>query len=293
MAPNAFVTHDLNRHFCDNYSLTRRPSICMGCWLLSFTRITYSCKLIGIRSIAAYLHPEVAWVSHILSEMTMQYPINEMFQTLQGEGYFTGVPAIFIRLQGCPVGCAWCDTKHTWDKLADREVSLFSILAKTKESDKWGNASAEDLLAIFQRQDYTARHVVITGGEPCIHDLTPLTSLFEHHGYSCQIETSGTHEVRCTAGTWVTVSPKVNMRGGYNVLSQALERADEIKHPVGRIRDIEALDELLATLVDDKKRIIALQPISQKEDATRLCIETCIARNWRLSMQTHKYLNIA
>lgn len=57
----------------------------------------------------------------------MQYPINEMFQTLQGEGYFTGVPAIFIRLQGCPVGCAWCDTKHTRDKLADREVSLFSI----------------------------------------------------------------------------------------------------------------------------------------------------------------------
>ena len=64
----------------------------------------------------------------------MQYPINEMFQTLQGEGYFTGVPAIFIRLQGCPVGCAWCDTKHTWDKLADREVSLFSILAKPKRA---------------------------------------------------------------------------------------------------------------------------------------------------------------
>jgi len=89
----------------------------------------------------------------------MQYPINEMFQTLQGEGYFTGVPAIFIRLQGCPVGCAWCDTKHTWDKLADREVSLFSILAKTKESDKWGAGSAEDLLAIIGRQGWTARHV--------------------------------------------------------------------------------------------------------------------------------------
>lgn len=61
----------------------------------------------------------------------------------------------------------------------------------------------------------------------------------------------------------------------------------------GRVRDIEALDELLATLTDDKPRVIALQPISQKDDATRLCIETCIARNWRLSMQTHKYLNIA
>ena len=223
----------------------------------------------------------------------MQYPINEMFQTLQGEGYFTGVPAIFIRLQGCPVGCAWCDTKHTWDKLADREVSLYSVLAKTKESDKWGPASSEDLLAIIERQGYTARHVVITGGEPCIHDLIPLTMLLEKSGFSCQIETSGTHEVRTSTNTWVTVSPKVNMRGGYDILQQALDRADEIKHPVGRMRDVEALDELLATLHDDKPRVIALQPISQKEDATRLCIETCIARNWRLSMQTHKYLNIA
>ena len=134
---------------------------------------------------------------------------------------------------------------------------------------------------------------MITGGEPCIHDLLPLTELLEAHGYSCQIETSGTHEVRCTTGTWVTVSPKVNMRGGYEVLDQALMRADEIKHPVGRMRDIEALDELLARLHDERQRVIALQPISQKEDATRLCIETCIARNWRLSMQTHKYLNIA
>ena len=223
----------------------------------------------------------------------MQYPINEMFQTLQGEGYFTGVPAIFIRLQGCPVGCAWCDTKHTWDKLSDREVSLFSVLAKTKENDKWGAAGAEELLTAIVRQGWTARHVVITGGEPCIHELTPLTELLEQNGYSCQIETSGTHEVRCSRDTWVTVSPKVNMRGRYDVLSQALYRADEIKHPVGRTRDIEALDELLETIADDKPRIIALQPISQKEDATRLCIETCIARNWRLSMQTHKYLNIA
>ena len=77
------------------------------------------------------------------------------------------------------------------------------------------------------------------------------------------------------------------------IRDRALQRADEIKHPVGRVRDIEALDELLETLSDDKPRIIALQPISQKEDATRLCIDTCIARNWRLSMQTHKYLNIA
>ncbi|MBA2816143.1 7-carboxy-7-deazaguanine synthase QueE [Candidatus Pantoea persica] len=223
----------------------------------------------------------------------MQYPINEMFQTLQGEGFYTGVPAIFIRLQGCPVGCSWCDTKHTWEKLADRETAIGDILVKTVESDAWGNAGAATLIDTIQRQGWTARHVVITGGEPSIYDLRPLTSALEAHGFHCQIETSGTHEVRCSEGTWVTVSPKVNMRGGYDVLAQALQRADEIKHPVGRERDVEALDELLATLTDSKARIIALQPISRKEAATRLCIETCIVRNWRLSMQTHKYLNIA
>lgn len=223
----------------------------------------------------------------------MQYPINEMFQTLQGEGFYTGVPAIFIRLQGCPVGCSWCDTKHTWDKLANRETSLGDILVKTVESDAWGNADAAALIDTIRQQGWTARHVVITGGEPSIYDLTPLTTALEAAGFSCQIETSGTHEVHCSASTWVTVSPKVNMRGGYDVLAQALKRADEIKHPVARQRDIDALDALLATLNDDVARIIALQPISQKDDATKLCIDTCIARNWRLSMQTHKYLNIA
>ncbi|MBW6099128.1 hypothetical protein KZ773_06535 [Escherichia coli] len=64
-----------------------------------------------------------------------------------------------------------------------------------------GSASSEDLLAVIGRRGYTARHVVITGGEPCIHDLLPLTDLLEKNGFSCQIETSGTHEVRCTPNT--------------------------------------------------------------------------------------------
>ncbi|QIZ50123.1 7-carboxy-7-deazaguanine synthase QueE [Dickeya zeae] len=223
----------------------------------------------------------------------MRYPINEMFQTLQGEGFFTGVPAVFIRLQGCPVGCSWCDTKHTWDTLPERQISLAEVLVKCGESDAWSSSSVEELLQQITQQGYSARHVVITGGEPCIHDLTPLTQALEQRGFSTQIETSGTHEVRCSSACWVTVSPKVNMRGGLAVLDQALQRADEIKHPVARERDIEALEGLLARLDDDKARVVALQPVSQKEDATRLCIETCIARNWRLSMQTHKYLNIA
>lgn len=223
----------------------------------------------------------------------MHYPINELFQTLQGEGYYCGVPAIFIRLQGCPVGCSWCDTKHTWEKRDDRCIPVSDILLKKTESDAWGSVCAVQLTEIIRQQGWTAQHVVITGGEPCLYDLTSLTSVLEEQGYRCQIETSGTHAIHCSEQTWVTVSPKINMRGGYPVLAQALQRADEIKHPVARQRDIEQLDTLLATIIDDKPRIIALQPVSQKEEATRLCISTCIERNWRLSVQTHKYLKIA
>ncbi|PHM35698.1 7-carboxy-7-deazaguanine synthase QueE [Xenorhabdus innexi] len=223
----------------------------------------------------------------------MIYPINEMFQTLQGEGVFTGVPAVFIRLQGCPVGCSWCDTKHTWEKEADKQQTMENILVKTQDSDTWGVATPQQIINLFARQGYTARHIVITGGEPCLYDLRPLTEALENAGYQCQIETSGTHAILCSDNTWVTVSPKVKMRGGYKVLPEAMNRANEIKHPVGRERDIESLDDLLTMLDESNKPVIALQPISQKEEATRLCIETCIARNWRFSMQTHKYLNIA
>lgn len=82
------------------------------------------------------------------------------------------------------------------------------ILVKTEESATWGSASAEQLLAHHCQQGYTARHVVNTGGEPCIYDLVPLTALLEQQGYGCQIETSGTYKIRSSVKTWVTVSPR-------------------------------------------------------------------------------------
>jgi 7-carboxy-7-deazaguanine synthase len=223
----------------------------------------------------------------------MQYPINEMFQTLQGEGVYTGVPAIFIRLQGCPVGCSWCDTKHTWEKDQAKLQPIAAILTKTAENDQWASVTVEAILQLFSSQGFTAKHVVITGGEPAIYDLIPLTTALAVAGYSSQIETSGTHPINVSSACWVTVSPKVNMRGGYDVLPSALARANEIKHPVARPRDIDELDLLLQQLPSNCTPVIALQPISCKKSATELCIKTCIARNWRFSMQTHKYLNIA
>lgn len=216
-----------------------------------------------------------------------------MFETIQGEGVFTGVPAVFVRLQECPVGCAWCDTKQTWEANEQDQQSFDQIIVKTGDSPSWCSASAQQIIAMYQSQGYTAKHIVITGGEPCIYDLVPLTQAFEEIGCQCQIETSGTFEVRATKDTWVTVSPKVAMKGKLPVIESALLRANEIKHPVATDKDIENLDQLLQSANVPESTVIALQPISQKPRATQLCIDTCVARNWRLSIQTHKYLSIA
>ncbi|HDC4321357.1 7-carboxy-7-deazaguanine synthase QueE [Aeromonas hydrophila] len=222
----------------------------------------------------------------------MHYPINEIFQTIQGEGVFTGLPAIFVRLQGCPVGCPWCDTRHTWVVDPAREVGVQAVLDCSNESDGWSKMSTEQILASFQQLGYQARHVVITGGEPCLYDLQDLSTALIEAGYQVQIETSGTSEIQTHEQTWVTVSPKINMKGGLPVLVSALERANEIKHPVATERHVEELDALLATARLRENVVIALQPISQKPRATQLAMATCIARNWRLSIQTHKYLDI-
>lgn len=219
--------------------------------------------------------------------------LNEIFETIQGEGVFTGVPAVFIRLQECPVGCSWCDTKQTWDATPQDETDLKNIVGKTEDSPLWSSLDEAAVIKLYKDQGYSAKHIVITGGEPCLYDLTVLTQAFEAMGCQCQIETSGTSPVRCSDNTWVTVSPKINMGAKLPVLPQAMARANEVKHPVGRDRDIEQLDNLLNECPVSEGTVIALQPISQLPRATELCIETCIRRNWRLSVQTHKYLAIA
>lgn len=219
------------------------------------------------------------------------YKINELFETIQGEGSFTGQPSIFIRLQGCPVACSWCDTKHTWPVELSDEVTREVMLAKSQETSQWANFSVEQILTLIIERDYKAKHIVITGGEPCMVDLTPLCNAFDELGYSTQVETSGTFEIKVSEKCWVTVSPKINMRGGYPILNSAMMRADEIKHPIATEQHVDDLKALLAEHAITNTPIY-LQPISQKARATQLAIETCIANNWRLSVQVHKYLGI-
>jgi 7-carboxy-7-deazaguanine synthase len=223
--------------------------------------------------------------------MTTCYKINELFETIQGEGSFTGQPSIFIRLQGCPVGCAWCDTKHTWEIDLEQQISASDMLNKAQESESWSNISLPQILQVIGEKGFNAKHLVITGGEPCMVDLTPLCLAFEQQGFSCQVETSGTFEIKVSDKCWVTVSPKVNMRGGYKILHSAMMRADEIKHPIATEQHVTDLKDLLSEHQITNTPIY-LQPISQKTRATELAIATCIKNNWRLSVQVHKYLGI-
>lgn len=216
--------------------------------------------------------------------------VSEMFHTIQGEASFTGTPSIFVRLQYCDVGCPWCDTKYTWQlNESDRDDEL------TNERGRYASYTDEELVEriVEYANDHGMPnpHIVFTGGEPCAYDLTNVTHALNLRMHTTQIETSGTYEIKCSALTWVTVSPKINMPGGRQVLSSALTRANEIKMPVGKMDDIEKLIKLLDEHNVSRKPVW-LQPLSRSEKATNLCIGACIRNGFKLSIQTHHLIGL-
>lgn len=236
-------------------------------------------------------------------------PVNEIFSSIQGEGYFTGTPAVFVRLQSCPVGCPWCDTKHTWEKKADRRIPFDTMLKKTVDADTWADAGVDTLCRYLR--DQPEKLVVFTGGEPCLYELGEISARLSEMGKQVQVETSGTEEIKVHDETWVTLSPKLDMPGGRQVLMGNLYLADEIKMPVGKQDDVEKLKRLLEALVNlgppvvpvktdvdmplvwnGDMPLVWLQPLSQSPKATELCIEQARLNGWRLSAQLHRYLKV-
>ena len=119
--------------------------------------------------------------------MPNTYPLMEAFTTLQGEGKFTGTPAYFIRLAGCDVGCSWCDVKESWP------------------ADEYPNLTTDEI--VKGALDSGLKTVVITGGEPCMYDLSELTQALKSEGINVHLETSGAHPI-IGASDWITLSPK-------------------------------------------------------------------------------------
>jgi 7-carboxy-7-deazaguanine synthase len=214
-------------------------------------------------------------------------PVNELFQTIQGEATHAGRPSVFLRLQGCPVGCPWCDTRHTWvvDPVMETDDWAEVTALKGESSPTWALVPVETLISLIAK--LRANHVVLTGGEPCMYDLRPLSAGLIDAGRTVQVETSGTHLIQVDQRAWVTVSPKVHMPGGLVVGDDALARADEIKMPIGKPSDLVTLFALLDRGAHRPDVPIWLQPLSLSRKATDLCREAAIANNFRISLQLH------
>lgn len=197
----------------------------------------------------------------------MQYPVMEHFYTLQGEGAFAGQAAYFIRLGGCDVGCVWCDVKDSWDADAHPRMSLTEIVAAA--------------------QQFPGRIAVVTGGEPSMHELQPLTDALHAAGFRTHIETSASSPLTGN-WDWVTLSPKKFKAP----LEENLHLADELKIIVFNKSDFKWAEDY-AALVPAECKLYLQTEWDKREEMTPLIIEF-IQQNprWQLSMQTHKYLNI-
>jgi organic radical activating enzyme len=197
----------------------------------------------------------------------VEFPVVEHFYTIQGEGANVGQAAYFIRLGGCDVGCPWCDVKESWEAENHNKVLLTTMLEWVQESG--------------------AKNVVVTGGEPCIYDLTELTQLFQNNGLKLWLETSGAYPITGN-WDWVVVSPKRRMQ----VLSQSLQKAHELKVVVVRLADLQ-----WAADFKDKCNLnvqLYLQPEWSREEELLPAIINHVKSNsdWRISLQTHKYMRI-
>lgn len=209
----------------------------------------------------------------------------------------TGVPMVIVRLQGCGVGCPWCDTKETWGTPHSDQVltPTDAFDASGKQSPKWISYSASEIAAYVRKANYGPKWILLTGGEPAEQDLEAIVNALHDAGFKVALETSGTSLGLLAANCdWVCVSPKIDMPGGRKVLSIVMARANEIKHVIGKQADLDKLDTLLADCKEVLRKDveICLQPVSQSPKATALCIQTCMARGWRLSVQVHKYLEL-
>lgn len=221
--------------------------------------------------------------------MNNTLPVNEIFETMQGEATFTGTPAVFVRFQGCPVGCHWCDTKHTWETKPEKVIMITGMLMKYEDEDTYANMTVLELMEVLNQ--FKARHIVLTGGEPCMYDLTEITTAIIQTGKTVQIETSGTFPIRCHPDAFVTVSPKLDMAGGYKVMQESYARANEIKFPVGKEVDFQKLTEQVMPYVP-RETPVWMQPLSQNKTATNLCVSKATEHNMKVSIQTHKFIGV-
>jgi len=200
-------------------------------------------------------------------EKGLELPLMEEFYTIQGEGAYSGVAAYFIRIGGCDVGCHWCDVKESWQAENHPITSVETISRNAKK--------------------YKAKTVVITGGEPLMWNLNPLTNQLQKEGFRTHIETSGAYPFS-GSWDWVCLSSKKTKLP----LEEAYQKADELKIVIYNQHDFVFANQQAEKV--RKECQLFLQVEWSKRDKMNALIVDYVKNNprWRISVQTHKYLNI-
>ena len=193
-------------------------------------------------------------------------PLMEAFYSLQGEGFYKGTAAYFIRLGGCDVGCYWCDVKESWAAVAHPLVPVDTIVT--------------DALA-------HSKTMIITGGEPLMWNLDLLTEKLRAAGARTHIETSGAHPLSGTFD-WICLSPKKIKRP----VGDVLQKANELKMVIYNNNDFLFAEEMAAQVSSDC--LLYLQPEwSKRNKVIPKIVDYVMAHpQWKASLQMHKYLDI-
>ena len=198
---------------------------------------------------------------------TTQYPVMEMFYSLQGEGYHQGRAAYFIRLAGCDVGCVWCDVKESWDASKHPVLSIEEIVSSA--------------LA------HPGRLAIITGGEPLLYNLEALTTALKKAGFEINMETSGSSPMS-GKWDWVCLSPKKFKAP----LTESIAAASELKVVIFNKHDFEWAETYAQQVPASCK--LYLQPEWDKANEMMPSIIDYVKTHpkWELSAQLHKYIQV-
>ena len=202
-----------------------------------------------------------------LVEKGEMLPLMEAFYTIQGEGFHSGKSAYFLRIGGCDVGCHWCDVKESWDAALHPPTHIEKM--------------QEDIMS------FLAETVVVTGGEPLMWNMDPLTDLLHKKGLQVHIETSGAYSLSGSFD-WICLSPKKTMPPKAEVLAQA----DELKVIIHNKHDFKWAEQNAAQVKESC--YLYLQPEWSKASEMIEEIVRFVKENpkWSVSLQTHKYMNI-
>lgn len=202
-----------------------------------------------------------------IADKGLELPLVEEFYSLQGEGFHTGKAAYFIRIGGCDIGCRWCDSKMSWNPKLHPLVHIDTIVANALKTP--------------------ANAVVVTGGEPSLYNLEPLTSRLKKHGIDTFIETAGAKPLTGT-WDWICLSPKRQSPP----LNEYFNLANELKVIIYENEDYQWAEECASKIKNECKLFLQSEWSRYEQNISAIVEYAKTYPKWNVSLQAHKFMHI-